>query len=205
MEQLPTVIQDVRSFIFRDMSSRWDPADLLLGMGAITHPGHKSLSWLNVRQKDVIVHQLRTEMRNISAANDKEERFHESEEEEPAPAPKRCNVEEDEAFDVLFGKETSSVGLPQGSHVDIVVEELQRYQKGGEINFWKEDLLVWWEKNESVYPLVSKLAKKYLGVPASTAPSERVFSTAKNKLQKMASPTSTARKMYLPACVTTLK
>jgi hypothetical protein len=104
-------------------------------MGAITHLGHKSLSRLNVRQKDVIVQQLRTEMRNISAANDKEEEFHESEEEEPAPAPKRCNVEEDDAFDVLFGKETSSVGLPQGSHVE---EELQRYLKEGEINFRKE-------------------------------------------------------------------
>ena len=122
---LPTVIQDVRSFILRDMSSRWNPADLLLGMGAITHPGHKCLSWLNVGQNDVIVQQLRTEMRNISAANDKEDESHESEEEEPAPAPKQCNVEEDDTFDVLFGKETSSVGLPQGSHdVDIVEEEL---------------------------------------------------------------------------------
>ena len=54
--------------------------------------------------KDVIVQQLRTEMRNISAANDKEDESHYSEEEEPAPAPKRCNVEEDDAFDVLFGK-----------------------------------------------------------------------------------------------------
>ena len=28
------------------MLQRWDSADLLLGMGAITHPGHKILSWL---------------------------------------------------------------------------------------------------------------------------------------------------------------
>ena len=34
----------------------------------------------------------------------------------------------------------------QGSHVDIVEEELQRYLKEGEINFRKEDPLVWWEK-----------------------------------------------------------
>ena len=70
--------------------------------------------------QDVIEQQLRTEMRNISAANDNEDESHESEEE---PAPKRCNVEEDDAFDVLFGKETPSVRLPQGSHdVDVEVE-----------------------------------------------------------------------------------
>ena len=49
-------------------------------------------------------------MRNISAANDKEDESHENEEKEPAP--KRCNVGEDDASDVLFGNETSSVGLP---------------------------------------------------------------------------------------------
>ena len=65
-----------------------------------------------------------------------EEESHESEE---APAPKRCNVEEDDAFDVLFGNETSSVGLPQGSHDVDMVEEEQGYLKEGEINFRKED------------------------------------------------------------------
>lgn len=50
---------------------------------------------------------------NISAANDKGD---ESEEEAPAQASKPCDVEEDDAFNVLFagvfGKETSSLGLP---------------------------------------------------------------------------------------------
>ena len=63
-------------------------------------------------------------MRNISAANDKEDEFHESVEEEPAPAPKRCNVEEDDAFDVLFGKEMSSVRLPQCSYVKRSYKEI---------------------------------------------------------------------------------
>ena len=43
---------------------------------------------------------------------------------------------------------------------------------------------LWWKEREMLYPLVAKLAKKYLAIPASTAPSERVFSVAKNILQK---------------------
>lgn len=38
--------------------------------------------------------------------------------------------------------------------------------------------LPWWRKNESTYPHVAMLAKLYLAAPATSVPSERVFSTA---------------------------
>ena len=65
---LPTIVQEVtcRSFILKDMLARWDPSDLLLCMGALTHPGHKSLSWLNPVDKKRVICQLHTEMINIS-------------------------------------------------------------------------------------------------------------------------------------------
>ena len=44
--------------------------------------------------------------------------------------------------------------------------------------------LLWWKEREMFYPLVAKLAKKYLAIPVSTAPSEGLFSVAKSKLQK---------------------
>ena len=44
------------------MRARWDPTDILLGMGAMTHPGHKSLSWLKATNKQTIIDQLRSEM-----------------------------------------------------------------------------------------------------------------------------------------------
>jgi len=38
--------------------------------------------------------------------------------------------------------------------------------------------LEWWRVNNNTYPHLSKLALKYLSIPATSAPSERVFSTA---------------------------
>ena len=39
------------------------------------------------------------------------------------------------------------------------------------------DRLDWWRKHEKMMPLLSKVAKQVLGIPCSSAKSERVFST----------------------------
>ena len=40
------------------------------------------------------------------------------------------------------------------------------------------DILIWWKVHEPNFPLLSKLAKKYLAVPATSTESERLFSYA---------------------------
>ena len=36
--------------------------------------------------------------------------------------------------------------------------------------------LDWWRINEKQFPLIAKMAKRYLAIPATSAPSERVWS-----------------------------
>ena len=38
------------------------------------------------------------------------------------------------------------------------------------------DLLEWWKSNQTKFPILSKMARQFHAVPASTAPIERVFS-----------------------------
>jgi len=53
-----------------------------------------------------------------------------------------------------------------------------------EIDSWRmelpiattEDPLAWWRAHKHKYPLLSKVARKYLSIPATSAPSERAFS-----------------------------
>ena len=40
------------------------------------------------------------------------------------------------------------------------------------------DPLVWWRRNRTVFPILSQLARIYLPIQATSAPSERIFSQA---------------------------
>ncbi len=69
------------------------------------------------------------------------------------------------------------------------------------------DPLQWWKGNEQSFPIVSKLAKRVLGVPASSAPSERVFSNLGNvanaKRSRM-TPETSEKLVLLQRCIPAL-
>ena len=62
--------------------------------------------------------------------------------------------------------------------------ELDLYVQAESLHSVNENPLEWWKKHEKKYPVLSTLAKTYLAVPATSAPTERVFSAASGILSK---------------------
>jgi hypothetical protein len=71
-----------------------------------------------------------------------------------------------------------------------------------------DDVLVWWAANAAEYPLLSRLARRYLALPATSASSERVFSHAKliiTALRNALSPDHAAKLLYISRNVPVLR
>lgn len=78
-----------------------------------------------------------------------------------------------------------------GSHQQIVEEKSSHLQEGEKISelslFLKNGVisldsnpLEWWQKHEQIYPTLAKIARRFLGVVATSVPSERLFSKSGN-------------------------
>ena len=61
-----------------------------------------------------------------------------------------------------------------------VKSELDNYITASKLDF-EEDPMNWWKSHNLEYPLLARLAKKYLCACATSLPSERLFSTSLRK------------------------
>lgn len=80
-------------------------------------------------------------------------------------------------MDDLFGDVFITKVRPGKSVLELVESELANY-KVEETMPLNSNPLLWWEANELKYPILSKLAKKYLCVHATSVANEKVFSSA---------------------------
>lgn len=71
---------------------------------------------------------------------------------------------------------TTSTTLTQREAIE---SELSSYLQSASVES-DRDPLQWWKEHEDIFPALSHLAKKYLCVPATSSPSERVFSCSGN-------------------------
>lgn len=100
-----------------------------------------------------------------------------------------ANEDDDNEDDLFAGmKEDDEVigGVDNINHV--CDEEIRRYVAAPSLDMRNKagnagvvvfnDPLEWWKNNQGVYPILARLAKDYLAVQATSAPSERIFSVA---------------------------
>ena len=178
---LPIAVTCMRDFLLNDLTKRWDTGNVLLGMAAFVDPRHKSLEWLKRHQQHTIQKQLLEEMFAVSGLQ-MTEIAPSNEDDAQIVKPRRfddCDfLDEDEPDEQDTSKAAAGA--------------LQRVAVQGEYDAWllvpearvidansPIDPLAWWKMHDGQFPTIAKLARKYLAIPASSAPSERVFSRAK--------------------------
>lgn len=77
----------------------------------------------------------------------------------------------------LFGELFTTEKGTTKSLSQITEEEIMSYRLTGCFPA-DENPLAWWRNNKHKYPHIAKLARRYLAVPCTSVPSERVFSAA---------------------------
>ena len=100
---------------------------------------------------------------------------------------------------ILLGDEYTNESPTSNFESDPVLQEVDIYLKEKPLNR-EESLLVWWRDNSHRFPLLSCIARKYLTIPATSTPAERVFSIAGltvTKLRSCLSPEHVNMSVYL--------
>ena len=75
--------------------------------------------------------------------------------------------------------------------------EIQNYKLMSAVHTKHFDVLAWWKAQASNFPNLQDFVKSILCIPASSAPSERVFSKANNVVSKLRSRLSSERSKAL--------
>ena len=83
------------------------------------------------------------------------------------------------AIDILFGEEPATGPLNPLDEVTMFLAEKPVSKK--------TSLLTWWKDNSSKYPRLALIARQFVGIPATSATSERTFSTAGMTASKLRS------------------
>lgn len=91
----------------------------------------------------------------------------------PPPAKKK------EKSLACFFKQSTATTISTLTRREAIETELSSYLQS--VNAESDtNPLKWWKEHETLFPALSHLAKKYLLVPATSSPSERVFSCSGN-------------------------
>lgn len=157
------VAENCRNAILEDLQSRWEfPQELCL-KGSFLDPRFKSLDFVSQEMRKEIINQLQTEYEVLK--NDL-----------IPSVPVRSN--EDQSNLTTMG---SFWKKKNERNVTPIKNEVQHYLNLPELPALEEyDSFAWWATNKAQYPILYKMAMKYLSIPASSVPSERLFSDANN-------------------------
>ena len=148
--------------MLEDVITRWEfPQELCL-KGSFFDPRFKDLDFIDSKETyNNITNQLKEEYENLKQNNN-------------TPRLSEMSTIELTTMGNFWKKKNSKAIAP-------TKDELQHYLNVLELPALEEyDPFSWWATNKNQYPILHQIAMKYLSIPATSVPSERLFSDAKN-------------------------
>ena len=183
----------VKAKILKDMENRYKKPEQkeLLSLISALDPRVRSLDWLDEEERERVFSVLKEECMKNAVIR----KF------QPRNLPEGVTVKVEAGVEPTVKSEVPEQPVPtvdpdddlQGvifvrmetpkSDDKILDEEIRRYRDEPVYGLGLEDPMHWWRGMGHQYPNIKKVMLKYLHVPASSVPSERVFSTAGNILE----------------------
>lgn len=133
-------------------------------MGAAVDPRYKDLNFLHLADKEKIRAEL---LRCLEALQEVRANAEPDVDDEDAADPEL-------GIDFLMGTTAGPAARERSAD-----EEYDEFLAQMPVQLTVNPL-TWWQGNYGRFPLLQKLARKYLAIPATSVPSERVFSAAGN-------------------------
>ena len=183
-ESLPAVINEFKRIVAKELNRRWEFKDLDSSapfvLAPLVDPRFKLLESLNETDKRLIKTEIVKQMNDFSGAVHTDlERVEVTRDRESEGVPVRKKRKKVTALDKLLGPEKEEESLT-------ATEELQQYLAEKTVKR-KSNPLSWWRENDKRFPQLSKVARCLLNIPATSTPSERVFSVAGLTVNKLRS------------------
>ncbi|KAK0137901.1 Zinc finger BED domain-containing protein 1 [Merluccius polli] len=166
-----------------DLNEKYDdaPTQELLDMASALDPRFK-LTYVSEDKRGSIEERLSSEMKTVMVEKAPQRAVTPADDPDAAGAaggaPKKKKALGSFFKLVTEGTAQRSAAL-QPDQDRAIASELQSYFQAGTLNT-EADPLEWWKMSQNFYPRLSNLARKYLCIPATSASSERVFSTGGN-------------------------
>nr|XP_061794906.1 E3 SUMO-protein ligase ZBED1-like [Nerophis lumbriciformis] len=155
------LIRDVKNAIKSDLLKRYSSEEekKILHISSALDPRFKGLPFLAEEERLHVYALVTSEAASL----------------EGPPPPKR---RPSSLLVTLLGAAFTSQPAEQFKSVDVIAEEeIDIYCRSPSVPL-SDDPLQWWQHREGTFPLLSRLAKRYLCIPGTSVSAERVFSTA---------------------------
>ncbi|XP_073721732.1 E3 SUMO-protein ligase ZBED1-like [Misgurnus anguillicaudatus] len=184
-EKDSTTIANMKRAILQNLTNRYtDVQDYLMESTALD-PRFRSLPHLLPEQREEVFHRLKNKANQLQQAvtvEQTEEREGRASDGNPTDAEDQRNTTEQDqppskktALEDLLGATFAKPAIGQSkSSIEV---EVEIYKKDTSIPLTSCPLK-WWKENAHMYQHLFPLAKAYPTVPATSVPSEHVFSTA---------------------------